>query len=219
MKKATHTIKMFLKFGQEEHITDLYQNGTIFMNPIQYFRKIEDGELRGDKYEGISKINNYPAGQFETPSLNFKGNYISIQIRESYETVLGNIFSLYCVSSHGWTNPMEFKIDEKIKNFGSHCLLIKDNVTFLTLIENKLRQLNIAYKHGFITYYDTKKVNRAINLFEKPLEFEYQKEFRIYLARKSDEPFSFSIGSLKDIAEIYKSNDVVDTLKLITSPK
>ncbi len=41
---------MFLKIGQEEHIKDLYENGTIYLNTIEYFRKIEDEELRGNKY-------------------------------------------------------------------------------------------------------------------------------------------------------------------------
>jgi len=211
---ATHTIQMFLKFGQAEHINDMYYNGTIFMNPIQYFRKMEDGELRGDPYEGISRIKNYPPGQFEIPSLNFKGNYLALQIREAYDTVLGNIFSLYCVSSHGWNNPNDFKIDEKIKKFGSHCLVIKDNVKFLSLIEEKLKQLKAAYTHNFVAYYDKDKVDREITLFEKPLEFGYQKEFRFYVKNKLNEPFAFSIGSLTDIAEVHNSNDVVDTLEL-----
>jgi hypothetical protein len=211
---TTHSIKMFLKFGQEEHINDLYHNGAIFMNPIQYFRQLEDGELRGDKYEGICKIKNYPPGQFEISSLNFKGNYLALQIRESYDTILGNIFSLYCVSSYGWKNPNDFKIDEKIKNFGSHCLVIKDNVKFLSLIEEKLTELKVKYHHNFMKYYDKDKVDRKITLFEKPLEFEYQKEFRFYVERKSDKPFSFSIGSLKEIADIYSSKDIVDTLEL-----
>jgi hypothetical protein len=56
-------------------------------------------------------------------------------------------------------------------------------------------------------------VDREITLFEKPLEFEYQKEFRFYIKRSSDQPFTFSIGSLTNIAEMHVSNDVVDTLK------
>jgi len=211
---ATHSIKMFLKFGQEEHINDLYRNGTIFMNAIQYFRKMEDGELRGDCYEGVSRIKNYPPGQFEIPTLNFKGNYLALQIREAYDTVVGNIFSLYCISSHGWKNPNDFKLDEKIKQFGSHCLLIKDNAKFLSLIEEKLKELKANFNHNLVSYYDKDKVDRKITLFEKPLEFEYQKEFRFYVERKSDKPFVFSIGSLTDIAEVYNSKDIVETLEL-----
>lgn len=211
---ANHTIVMFLKFGQEEHIRDLYQNGTIYMNSIQYFRKLEDGELRGDIYEGVNSIKNYPAGKFEIPSIDYKGNYLALQLRESYETVLGNIFSLYCISSHGWKNPKDFKIDEKNKRFGSHCLLVKDNVRFLALIENKLKELKVKYRHNFVEYYDKGKVNRAITLFEKPLEFEYQKEFRFYVERYSDQPFIFSVGSLADIAEIHSLEEVINTLEL-----
>ncbi|MBV4357813.1 hypothetical protein [Pinibacter aurantiacus] len=214
---TTHLIKMFLKFGQEKHIRDLYQNGTIFMNSIEYFRKLEDDGLRGDSYEGIKRIKNYPAGQFEIQSLNFKGNYLSLQVREAYETVVGNIFSLYCISSHGWANPNDFKIDEKIKKFGSHCLLIKDNPQFLFLIEEKLKELKVKFNHNFVNYYDKDKVDREITLFEKPLEFEYQKEFRLYVEQKLAQPFIFKIGNLADVAEIYNSKDIVDSLRLTNS--
>ncbi len=210
---------MFLKFGQEEHIKDLYYNGTIYMNAIQYFRSIEDGELRGDIYEGISRIKNYPPGQFEIPSIGFKGNYLALQTRYSYETVLGNVYSLYCISSHGWKEANEFKIDEKIKRFGKSCLIIKDNRKFLSLLENKLKELKVKSHHGFVEYYDKSKVDRAINLFEKPLEFEYQKEFRFYVERISDKPFVFSIGSLTDIAELHLAEGVINTLELRTTKK
>lgn len=178
-----HTIKLLLKFGKEGDIKDLFHNGTIYMNPVQRFRKIEDGELRGDKYEGVSHIKNLPPGQFEIPSIGCKGNYSSFHLIESYENVLGNIYSLYCVSSHGWKNPLDFKIDKKIKKLGSHCLVIKDNQKFLSLIEAKLKELNVKFKHSFVEYYEKNTVNRKINLFEKPTEFEYQKEFRFYIER------------------------------------
>lgn len=211
---AEHTIKMFIKFGQEEHIKDLYYNGTIYMNSIQYFRNLEDGELRGDIYEGISRIRNYPPGQFEIPSLGYKGNYLSLQIHQSYETVLGNIYSLYCISSHGWDNPLDFRIDVKNKRFGSHCLVIKNNVKFLSLIEEKLKELQVKFRHNFVEYYDRNNVDRAISIFEKPVEFENQKEFRFYVERISDKPFVFSIGSLTEIAELHNSADIIDTLEL-----
>jgi hypothetical protein len=210
---------MFLKFGKEQDITDLYRNGTIYMSPIQRFRKIEYGELRGDLYEGASSIKNYLPGQFEIPSIGFKGKHIGIHLRESYENVLGNIYSLYCISSHGWENPNDFKIDDRIKKFGSHCLMIKDNQKFLSLIEEKLNQLKIKFNHYLVEYYDKKAINRPISLFEKPLEYEYQKEFRFYAERDSTEPFVFKIGSLVDISELYSSNLIVDELKLQNQPQ
>lgn len=184
------------------------------MSPIQRFREIEDGELRGDRYEGVTHIHNFPDGQFEIPSIGYKGNYISLHLKESYEAVLGNVYSLYCISSHGWNNPMDFRIDERMKGFGSHCLMVKDNEKFLARIEKKLTELNVKFYHGFVEYYKKDEVNRKINLFEKPLEFEYQKEFRFYVERDAKDEFVFRIGSLQDLAEVWQSEVIVEELKL-----
>ena len=213
MNEKIH-INSFLKFGEEKNIFDLYENGTIYMNSIQYFRQIEDNDLRGDSYEGVSMIRNYEPGEFEIPNFNFKGKHLGIHLKESYEKIFGNIYSLYCISSHGWDNPEEFIIDSKIKKFGNQCLMIKDVKKFINLVENKARKLDLDIKSGFVNYYDKNKVNRKITLFEKPLEFEYQKEFRFYVARKSVEPIKFTIGSLKNIAELFPCETTVDTLRL-----
>jgi hypothetical protein len=135
-------------------------------------------------------------------------------LKESYQEVLGNVYSLYCVSSHGWRNPLDFKIDARIKRFGSHCLMIKDSERFLSLIKKKLSEFEVKFHHGFFEYYNKNEVNRRINLFEKPLEFEYQKEFRFYVERDAKDEFVFRIGSLQDIAEVWPSEVIVEELKL-----
>lgn len=212
----THKILMFMKFGQAEHIKDLYYNGTIYMNSIQYFRTLEDNKLRGDIYEGVSKIVNYPPdGEFEIPELNYKGKYLTLQIRESPETVLGNIFSLYCISSNSWKNPNDFKIDKKVKEFGSYCILIKDCRRFLDLFEAKLLELKLRYRHNFIKYYEKDNIDRDITHFEKPLDFEYQKEFRIYVQQDSTSPLIINIGSMTEYAELHDSSLIIDNLRLI----
>ena len=175
------TIISFLKFGQENNIKDLYFNGTIYMNSIQYFRNLEDGELRGDRYEGISRIRNYPPGKFEIPDIGYKGNHLGIHIEESYSMIYGNIYSLFCVSSNGWKRPED---------------------------------CNMEYHEGFVKYYDKNVIDRKITLFEKPLEFEYQKEFRFYINRQSDNAFIFNIGSLTNISEMLSSEEVIDTFEL-----
>ena len=208
------TIKMFLKFGNEQNLRDLLHNGTIYMNSIQRFREIEDNKVRGDKYEGIISVHNLPSGQFEIPSIGYKGNYMSMHFSKAFSEIFGNIYSLYCISPQGWPNPLDFKIDPKMGGFGSHCLMIKDNVKFFKLIEENLQKQNLKYHHGFVEYYDENTVNRKIHLFEKPLDFEYQKEFRFYVERESTEPLIFQIGSLEKIAEIYDSKTIIKELKL-----
>ena len=200
---------MFLKFGQEEHIRDLFENGTIYMNSIQRFRLIEDNGLRGDNYEGISEIRNYLPGTFIIPEINHEVHHLGIHLRQSYPEVLGNIYSLYCISSKTVANPLEFKIDKRNSEFGTHCLMIKNNPEFLSKIENALILSGLPFRHGFVEYYDKNKVNGAITLFQKPVEYEYQKEFRIYVERPYIDPFVLKIGSLQNIAELFTSNDII----------
>ena len=50
----------FIKFGQKKNILDLYENGTLFFNTIEYFRKLESEQgVRGDNYEGTVKLTNF----------------------------------------------------------------------------------------------------------------------------------------------------------------
>lgn len=210
------TILSFLKFGDENRINDMFENGTIFINTIEYFRKHKDKKGRGDPYEGASYIKNYPPGIFEIKSTNYKGNYLKLHIKESYESVLGNILSLYSVSSKWCNNPANFKIDKRMALFGSHCLVIKNNALFLSLIENKLEENGYKYWHNFVTYYNKEKVSGKINLFQKTNEYAYQREFRFYIENNTLNPIKFQIGHLGEIAEIVPTTDV---LKLKLKPK
>lgn len=208
------TIKMFLKFGSFKDIKDLYENGTIYLNTIQHFRKHKDADLRGDKYEGASRVKNSLPGTFKIPGNDRTFNYQKIHIKEAFSEVLGNIYSLYCISSHGIPNLLEFKMDERIMEFGTHCLMIKDNAYFYETIQKQLKKEGYLFRHGFVKYYDKEKENMKLTLFHKPLEFEYQKEFRFYVQNDKLEPIALNIGSLKSYAEMYETKDIVQ-LKLI----
>ena len=171
-----YNIKAFIKFGSEKNIIDLYNNGTVFLNTIQYFRNIEDGELRGDNYEGVSQIINSLPGTFKIKESGQEFKYEKIHLRKSFKEILGNIYSLYAISDKGFRNYQDFKIDERLNGFGSHCLVI-DPKSFINKMEKTLHNLGYSYNHGFVDYYDKEKICREVSLFEKPLEFEYQKEF------------------------------------------
>ena len=209
-----HTIKMFLKIGKEEHIRDLYENGTIYLNTIEYFRKLEDEELRGDGYEGTSEIINSLPGTFRIPGIDQDFEYKKIHLKISYNTVLGNIYSLYCISSKGFPNPLDFTLDKKNLRFGTHCLMIKDNQYFFDNIQSELKNNGFEYHHGFVEYYDKDKIShKKLTLFDKPKEFEYQKEFRFYVHNNKLEPIKIQIGSLKGKAEIIEVKNLTE-LKL-----
>lgn len=136
----SHTITLFLKFGSEKHIRDLYENGTIYINTIEQHRKTQDDFLRGDKYEGASRIMNSLPGQIKIPGMEKEISYKKIHLFESNEKILGNIYSLYCISSYGFKQPEDFKLDVRNKRFGMQCLMIKDIKYFLEAVEAELKE-------------------------------------------------------------------------------
>lgn len=80
---------------------------------------------------------------------------------------------------------------------------------FLKRIERAINFLSYSSSTGLVSYYDKTKENRKIGLFEKPLEYSYQQEFRVFVDSRSIFPLQFKIGSILDIAEIFNSNDIL----------
>lgn len=210
-----HTIKTFLKFGSLKHITDLYENGTIFINTVEYFRRHQDGNIRGDSYEGASKISNFPPGKVRISGLEGEFDYLNFHLKEAHESILGNIYCLYCISSHGIPDPHKFKIDKRNAEFGSHCLMIQDNQYFFEKIKSELSDKGFKFRYGFVDYYNKKIINRELTIFEKPDEYEYQKEFRFYVRNNKIEPIKIQIGSLKEYSEIFETEYIIKGLQLV----
>lgn len=202
------SIAAFLKFGQEEHLIQLREKGTLYMNPLDYFKKLEDGELRGDSFEGVSSIRNIPGGSFAIPEINFEGKFEHLRYMESPKELYGNIFSLYCISSVGFEHPEDISFDERLSKFGSHFLIVMNSPSFIKRITKALSLLKNKYYFDFIKYYDKEKANRKISVFEKPNEFAYQKEYRFYVARNEITPLVINIGSIEDISEIVSIEDL-----------
>lgn len=204
---------MFLKFGSEENIQDLYKHGTIYMNSREFFRRIEDKDLRGDSYEGVHKIKNYGKGSFHIPGINHTVNYQNLHLPQSFDEVWGNIYSLYCLDPRTVPEMFDFKMDERVSKFGSHCLLIKKPNEFISLVKTNARLMHYELFMDFVKYFDKHEFNGELTVFDKPKEFEYQKEFRFYIKRKRIDPLIFKIGSLEDISEIFQTEAILD-LKL-----
>ena len=111
-----------------------------------------------------------------------------------------------------------FKIDPRVKEFGTHFILIKNPLKFITLICNQLDRNKFIYQIKQVEYYDKKEINGEISLFHKTTEYEYQKEFRIVLFNNGNTPIKIEIGSLKAYAEVFKV-DNIDTMKIIRIDK
>ena len=217
--KSEDHIFFFLKFGSYENMLDLYENGTIFFNSIDYFQKLEEQGLRGDNYEGTTRLSNYH--EYEdlkvTLTVPETGKTIDLNpsrlhLREFLSDLEGNVFCLYCLKTPDILDFDNFKIDSRVKEFGSHFVMITDLQRFLGEIKKQLDEQGIDFQNKVVQYYDRNKQNGELSLFHKPEEFEYQKEYRIVLFRRGNKPFKIKVGSLKEYAHLLKV-DAIDTIK------
>jgi len=213
---------ILLKFGSEENITDLFENGTIYLNTIEYFQRLEEQGLRGDNYEGTTKIINYrsdklnltisePETRIEMPL-----KLSRFHLKEILKDISGNLYSLYCLSHQDLVGNENFKIDPRVKEFGTHFIIIQKPKKFIELICDELDKRKLDYQLKKVEYYEKDKINGEITLFHKTTEFAYQKEFRIVLYNNERIPIKIQIGPLIDYAKIFKV-DVLDTMKIVNT--
>ena len=53
-------VVFFLKFGSEQNMQALLEEGLVHLKPLSYFIKLEGDEARGDKHEGLTEYRQGP---------------------------------------------------------------------------------------------------------------------------------------------------------------
>lgn len=203
---------VLLKYGQLEHLQDLLHNGNIYVNSIEEIRKHEtekEGDFRNDPLEGIRNFHSFRPTKIILQSvLNKDKEPIilhpeNIKYWEKPEKILGNICSFYGITTKDFIDNKLMPIDEKMKEFGTHFILIKNFDEFINRIDKAVGQtIRTTWYYGFVKYFNEENHAGEVNLFNKRSRFEYQKEFRLYVAAKTSEPIFIKIGNLEDIATI-----------------
>jgi len=190
-----------IKIGEKKYMDKLYTQGLIHMKNIDWFRKYEDRKIRGDKDEGISGIEQIAELKLFLPDGKALGWSNSAQLKFHDYGGKGNLYSLIAITSR--KNPEKFRIDERNKELGDCFVVIINPKEFIIRIEKKLRELGYEYEYNLVNYYDSKSYHGSLNVFCKPSDFDYQKEFRFWVRRNEVDPLDFEIGSTEDIALIY----------------
>lgn len=206
-------LRFLIKVGKKEHITDLYEHGTIFMNSIAYFISYEEKQLRGDMDEGITGIfqgsklellkNQVPLGH---------SNSFNLKIRDGEKR--GNIYSLIAITTQD--DPETFQIDGRNKKFGDSFIVIYNVPEFIKRIEIEFKSRNYEYKYGLVQYYDPKEYSGELDIFCKQSCFKYQNEFRFFVKKAEDGPLIIKIGSIEDISRVFDV-EILDEIKLNVS--
>ena len=195
------SIKGLIKFGQKEHLEALLDEGIIYMNNIDYFRRYEKscpGHLRGDRYECFDRISQHNTIIFfdESP-----WEIDGVTVFENRNTYPGYLYCMYAIHSDN-SNP---QIDNRMLDFGEYAVIILNPREFIDRILSYCAKNHLCPNCFPVQYYDESIKEGLLHPFEKRDKYAYQSEARIYIhATNPQEQMVLRIGALNDIAFLAK---------------
>ena len=208
-------IHNLIKFGTEEHMKTLYEQGILYLNPIEYFRLLEEqGFGRGDSYEGTTIVSNlrdsdvYVMVDGEWKLL---GTTSHTHLHGYKVEMTGNLYCMYAVHPGAFKDGV-FMFDTRIKDLGSHCVIVHEQQNAI-FCERVFQALNHAgyteHIAGLVKYFDHElPVFQQTDVFMKRTGFSFQNEFRIFVHNLVPQPIRLEIGRIADIASFYETRSL-----------
>ena len=211
-RKLKTSIHNLIKFGNEANMKSMYEKGVLYLNPIEYFRLLEEqGYGRGDSYEGTTLVSNLrDSDVYVMVDGDWKllGTTSHTHLHGYKEQMTGNLYCMYAVHPGAFVDGA-FRFDARIKDFGSHCVIVQEqqNAIFCERIFAALIRAGYpVHITGLVEYFDHEApVIQQTNVFMKRAGFSFQNEFRIFVHNHVYEPIKLEIGSIADIASLYET--------------
>lgn len=204
---------IYIKFGSERNMTDLLCNGTIYCNPISHFTKKELKKISDGRYDfnELVTLMEYRENSIMTIApLNNPSKKINLKLTRSHYKEYrleptGNLYCLFALEPSKYKKESWNILDERLRGFGTHYIILKNSEEFATRVRKRLAELSIDFQSHKVEYIDYSKYSGTKNIFQKGIEYAYQNEFRLLLNTRLNIPYSFSIGNIEDIAEMKSS--------------
>lgn len=208
-----------IKFGQYEHLLQLQNEGLLYLNNLPYFWGIEDQELRGDLFDSVAEVARGHRVVLPLPNgkeFSMEGNWVLRKHPPEPEKI--NIFCMYALRPYVGSFP----VDKRNLRFGEHVIVLMNRLEFMHRIESSLKSHKIVAKADLVEYIDDEHIGE-IGPFKKLKKFVYQSEWRLLCYDGPRGPRKISIGSIRDISVIIRSDEVnkqitVDS-ELVISPE
>ena len=217
--------RIFIKFISSDRVDSLVNEGLLFMNNIDYFRKIEneDVALRGDPHEGLSASYDLNEVVLKIGEHEIFGEAGKIDLRYNHEDKT-NIFCLTAINDQDLIDADgNFYLSQDFRKFGDKAVIIAGNdITEFRKRVNKalnndpniVQHPNQSVMESPIHYVPRDAHHIEMGIFKKFDDFSWQHEWRIAIKQKlTDGAYGkFKIGSIEDICL------VLDTDKLVSEP-
>jgi hypothetical protein len=174
-------IFQFAKLGKLEHLQSI-QKGKIRFTDIRCYRHIENNSI-GDKLEGSALVHHVVDGDkitFSHPLL-FDGKELDItKSIQSFCIQPDMNYYIFCMTHFSNANIIRKEIfSENIykENDWDHVLFFLNPEAFFKKVDDKI--INASPIRGPVDYADYNINQNNLSILSKPIEYRWQKEFRI----------------------------------------
>lgn len=212
--------EVFIKtFDKLEYAIKFLENGQMLFRHVDYFRKIEDGNIRGDASEGYTRdyMNiKIPEG-VETINLHSEITGVTVpfnwkEYQEKHPELKGQTdvrlqmdyisqVQIYCMTYIKAGMPNIDKIFLETQKFGKYSVVVAD--------ENAHRLINIIRKSGLIEATDLVKYIDNPEMpspFIKPTAYKNQSEFRMIRYARNERTTAILCGKVD--GELWRTNSL-----------
>lgn len=217
MRDPYKIFRFLIKFMDEQYVDSFLNDGLLYMNNIEHFRKCEDVDvaLRADVHEGA-------AASYKAEELTIKlgdnsvtGTVGKVDLRYNHESDT-NIYSMTKISDGKIIEAGDsgLYLSEKFKKFGSRAVVIGGSN--ITEFEKRLkmaisvdlnihtpREDNVVAKQ--VRYLSRDDHHGQMDVFDKFNDYAWQHEWRLaFKQRKGSGAYPLKIGRLSDIAQVFE---------------
>ena len=231
-------------FREAKHAED-FLNGKMHSNSLAYFKRIEDGGVRGDEDEGaimlqreglITELTATNRATGEVDTIRISGHELAsplVMHPERLDHI--NVFCMYAghtgdLKSISEQSVLEFKkqlaIPDDCAQLGKYAVVVTNVREFLGRVKAGAKRKRYGVCGGLVRYYDAQvgsppTKSEIGTIFTKRKEYEYQKEFRIAIdtGAKDGNSVTLCIGKIHDIAMPISTSDINRQLRVRIDPQ
>ena len=212
--------RLMKTYAEKEHANALMQ-GTMFANPLSYFKQIEEGDIRRDTDEGIMTMPLTEGFKLELTSTAMDNPIVMKRddlaepptLRPRWFDAI-NLFCMHIIDIHREGNTGTLKIPTRAMSFGRHAVVILDVYEFIRRVKEAVNRAGYRLSYKSVEYYDPTAgihTNPATlePIFTKRNDYQEEQEFRFAIDRvlAVPAPLEFDIGPIHDIAQLIVLGD------------
>jgi hypothetical protein len=209
------TVFCFLKFFQEEQHAREFAAGRLHLNPLAYFKGLEDhDDGRADRHEApLAWHQPSKLGLIEVAGVPIDpGDLAGPIVIQGTDANVRNVLCLYAVTSGPFETITSENVDafrehlrvpDRCRSMGPFVVMVRQPQVFIGRFVEAAKRSRFAMQCGLVTYFDPDSFSGGIEHppFMKKRVFAWQREYRFTLDRGVTvaEPYTFDIGSLADL--------------------